>query len=700
MAAGGPSGGKSRVRVGLVVVHGVGETEPGYCVNAVLDTLATTRPGYSVSPANEYNRMTEPEVGNPPPVFPVIRRGAAHNSGVEIEAVELHWADLTEGQPGRVNTLLQLFRVIFESHHLVDAMLDRTRDVTSWILRKLLWIAGWLIRGPSAALTIVTSTICALFLFEPVTVTTQVMDVRSQVLLVTGAIFIASLYVFYRISRQQDYSWYDTVFWLVVTSLAVFGLTYYNALLVLLQYIPELEIGPQRLLAPSVANCVGDPTNAACYIDGLYKIIIWGWRFWGGMMVFATVLLGFAWVRARITRDRSRLGTLSTSIAILIMQFMLWTTVVVSVIYPVLNRAETITTLREARPIVQKAIAAHELRPDSPIAKLVQVPNIELDWIGRFKFIYAAVAVTVLLMILAAILLIEIRQAKARRGRSDLEQTARNMPRLLFNPALVGLLIFAFLVVFGLVFVQPYLDKNQMFVTLRGYILPVAAVVALVLPFFFGRRVANVANFARDLIDHHYQPRQETAAYFIPSVFRIRNRRLRRERIQSRLNLVLEHFVQNQGYDGVIFLAHSQGSVIVYDYLRDNGPNYTRLGDAAPALLTFGSPLGSIYQKYFHEYAAAKPVPIGIASKLKCWINLFRVDDYIGGRIQPPPGLRVDNHVMGLGGHTGYWTEPDVAEALDAILTGKVADATKPPPLPPPPMTPSAPYAVRAMRRA
>jgi hypothetical protein len=55
---------------------------------------------------------------------------------------------------------------------------------------------------------------------------------------------------------------------------------------------------------------------------------------------------------------------------------------------------------------------------------------------------------------------------------------------------------------------------------------------------------------------------------------------------------------------------------------------------------------------------------------------------------------------MGLGGHTGYWTEPDVAEALDAILTGKVADATKPPPLPPPPPIPSASYAVHAMRGA
>ncbi len=163
---------------------------------------------------------------------------------------------------------------------------------------------------------------------------------------------------------------------------------------------------------------------------------------------------------------------------------------------------------------------------------------------------------------------------------------------------------------------------------------------------------------------------------------------------------MLESFVKTQGYDGVIFLAHSQGSVLVYDYLRDNGPTYSELGDAAPALLTFGSPLGTIYQKYFHEYAASQPVPHGFAARLKCWINLYRVDDYIGGRVIAPSGLRVDNHVMGPGGHTGYWTEPDVAEALDAILTGKVADATKPPPLPPLLASPSASYAVRAMRNA
>ncbi len=160
-------------------------------------------------------------------------------------------------------------------------MLDRSKDATAWILRKLLWIAGWLIRGPSAGLTIVTSVICALFLFEPMSVTAEVVDVRTQVMIVTGAIFIGSLYAFYRISRQQDYSWYDTVVWLGIASFAVFMATFNDSLLGFLKRIPDLKMGPQRLVSLQVMDCTAGSSNAACYINGLYKIIIWGLAFLG-----------------------------------------------------------------------------------------------------------------------------------------------------------------------------------------------------------------------------------------------------------------------------------------------------------------------------------------------------------------------------------------------------------------------------------
>lgn len=691
--------GGGRTRIGLVVVQGVGDTEPGYCVNALLDTLAATRPGYSVLPANEFNRIAEPGVDDPAPVFPVIRRGGRHTSGVDIEAVEVHLADLTAMGAGRLDTLLGLFRVIFESHHLVDAMLSRSLGVVAVIVRTILWFAAWLLRGPIAALTVATSLICAVYLYEPKWLGIDRFDAGLQFIIVQTILCGAGLYLGYRIVKGQDYSWYDAAFWLVFTSAALVVLAANGALLAVTDLFPPLKVrGPQ--IAAAYSSCLPTDPLAACYVNGLYRVIIYGWRFWGALILLATCLLLTAFGSTRRSGDPSRFGAISTSIGILIMQFLLWTTLVVTIIYTMLTRAETGSSLQTIRDAVLGAVRDKKIAVDNPILPYLQVPDLKLEWIARFKFIYAAAALTVMAFLVGAWLLMRIRRYRARTGLDDLERTARTMPRLLFNPWLVGLLIAAFVVVITFVFFQPEMESNHAFIAFRSFVLPMAAVAALLVPLSFGRRAANVIQIARDLIDHNYRPSLEAALFFIPARFRPISERPRRARIQERLKLVLKTFVQHQGYNGVIFLAHSQGAIVVYDYLRDNGPAYTELGDAPPALLTFGSPLGSIYQKYFHEYAASKPVPLGIAARLKCWINLYRVDDYIGGRVTAPSGLRVDNHVMGPGGHTGYWREPDVAEALDAILTGKVADATKPPPLPPLLASPSASYAVRAMRNA
>jgi hypothetical protein len=683
----------------LVVVQGVGDTEPGYCVNALLDTLAATRPGYSVLPANEFNRIAEPGVDDPAPVFPVIRRGGRHTSGVDIEAVEVHLADLTAMGPGRVDTMLGLFRVIFESHHLVDAMLSRSLGLMAVVVRTILWFSAWLLRGPIAALTVATSLICAVYLYEPKWLGIDRFDAGLQFIVVQTALCAAALYLGYRIVKGQDYSWYDAAFWLIFTSAALVVLAANGALIPLTDLFPPLKVRGAQV-AMETSNCLPTDPLAACYVNGLYRVIIYGWRFWGALILVATLLLLTALGGKRRSGDPSRLAALSTSVGILIMQFLLWTTLVVTIIYTMLTRAETGSSLQAIRSAVLGAVRDKKIAVDNPILPYLQVPDLKLEWIARFKFIYAAAALTVMAFLLGAWLVMKIRRYRARTGLDDLEHTARTMPRLLFSPWLVGLLIGAFLIVLTFVFFQPEMESSHAFISFRSFVLPLAAVAALLVPMSFGHRVANVIQIARDLIDHNYRPSLEAALFFIPARFRPASERPRRARIQERLKLVLKTFVQHQGYDGVIFLAHSQGSIVAYDYLRDNGPAYTELGDAAPALLTFGSPLGTIYQKYFHEYAASNPVPLGIAARLKCWINLYRVDDYIGGRIIAPSGLRVDNHVMGPGGHTGYWTEPDVAEALDAILTGKVADATKPPPLPPLLASPSASYAVRAMRNA
>ena len=114
----------------------------------------------------------------------------------------------------------------------------------------------------------------------------------------------------------------------------------------------------------------------------------------------------------------------------------------------------------------------------------------------------------------------------------------------------------------------------------------------------------------------------------------------------------------------------SQGSVVAYDYIRGEAPDYPELGGARPLLVSCGSPLGSVYQKYFYEYGPKDFMPAALAGALSRWVNLYRVDDYIGGRVEVTKGLAIDNRVLPPGGHMDYWSEPAVAAAIRAA-TGR-----------------------------
>ncbi|MFN0219661.1 MAG: hypothetical protein ACKVP4_12705 [Hyphomicrobium sp.] len=681
-----PDGATRAPRIGLVVVHGVGETEPGYCVNTLLEALVRFDPKYRLSAFSEYERLkaapkdaemkartdVKAQTFEAQSEFVVARRRGEHENGTEFTAFELFWADVTALQPGRVNTMLGLFRVIFESHHLIDAMLDKGRSAIAWFLRKLLWIAGWLLRGPIAALTIATSAICALLLFQPDSFALAEDDARAKFLIVQAVLLASSVYLFWRVLKSREYSWYDAVFWMAVVTAALLALDLSGLLLDLLKLVPDLTTGTRGGVDVSViaarTDCANPAEAGGCYVNGLYKVIIWGWRFWGLLVLIATAFLFLAVTRARKAGQKAKLSALATSIGIMIIQFLLWTTVVVSALYPMLNRAETNRTLGKVAPILKAADEWPALSRQADVAQLVSVPDIHADWIDRFKFIYASAAMTVVMFLLAAWGLMLIRRARSAGHTDHLEQIAERMPRLLFNSALMALLIASFLLVIGLVFLQPQLESDEGFIQFRSWFLPLAALFAVLTPMLIGHRITNVVHIARDLIDHHYSPRLETSAYFLPSVFKVRHEKPRRARIEGRLLCILENFVKDERYDQVIFVAHSQGSIVVYDYLLEYCPEYADLGGATPTLLTFGSPLGHIYQKYFHEYDPRNPVPDGFAGALSRWVNLYRVDDYIGGRIPAPEGLALTNLALGPGGHTGYWSLPAVASALDELI--------------------------------
>jgi hypothetical protein len=138
-------------------------------------------------------------------------------------------------------------------------------------------------------------------------------------------------------------------------------------------------------------------------------------------------------------------------------------------------------------------------------------------------------------------------------------------------------------------------------------------------------------------IDNHFREFPRTA---IP-----------RARIFSRYAALLQH-LQAQGYERIVIVAHSQGTVITADLLRflrtdavgrlPQQPSAPWLGDGTKALpeiqlLTVGSPLRQLYAARFpflYRWTIARagttsgPAPADIG--VRRWLNAFCSGDYVG----------------------------------------------------------------------
>ena len=98
-------------------------------------------------------------------------------------------------------------------------------------------------------------------------------------------------------------------------------------------------------------------------------------------------------------------------------------------------------------------------------------------------------------------------------------------------------------------------------------------------------------HIARDLIDHQYNPRLGYSYDLLPRRGRRGvTARPRRLRLRERLNVVTRELISQREVDDVVFVVHSQGSVIAYEFMRTGGAECEQLLNTEPHLVTFGSP--------------------------------------------------------------------------------------------------------------
>ncbi len=341
-------------------------------------------------------------------------------------------------------------------------------------------------------------------------------DAQHRFVIIEGILFALSFAALVWIATKRDISWYDSVFWTAIVTLGLLVSNHYGWLAPYLDQVPTLKVADANGVAAGKADCVTAGDLGGCYIDGLYRTIIWGWRLYGFVLLIAVVALAVRAFRSGRNGTDAARGPIATSIGIVILQFMMWTTIVVTALYTMLNRAELNRQLSPVRTDIMGIFVEHGVPDDSVAFKLLQFPSIPFDWIDRFKFVYLITVVTVAICIILTMILVRKRRRIARKGANDLPATAKRMSRVLFNPAITGTLITLFLVLISLIYFQPKLEKYALFDSVRKELLPIATLIALGMPFLAGHRISNIVHIARDLIDHHYVPRIEFGDVLFP----------------------------------------------------------------------------------------------------------------------------------------------------------------------------------------
>jgi hypothetical protein len=139
--------------IGLIIVHGIGEPNPGDALADFTDSLAQARLA-SFDEVQRLHRLKDEAQSNPATrteFFPAhVRRGATAD-GVPIVAAEVYWGSASQLAPGRLGVLHGIVSVMLNTPALIVGS-DEKRRGTAGVLHHLAWAASMLLSGPAFAL--------------------------------------------------------------------------------------------------------------------------------------------------------------------------------------------------------------------------------------------------------------------------------------------------------------------------------------------------------------------------------------------------------------------------------------------------------------------------------------------------------------------------------------------------------------------
>lgn len=645
-------------RWGVVVVHGVGETDPGTILNNFVPAFLQMR-GLSENTVEE-RRVLEEADGSKFPM-PTRRVDLSNSQGTgegspvaggprQAIFAEVYWADLSRCGDTPWDLVIRLFTIIFRVYYLTQQA-ARMPGTFSWLLRLSLYFISGILCGPIAALN---GFMLLILIAHGVYLSQGFPDVEYYAISVVGLVGLVLALAFLIPARRSkgSYPW----------SLALLFLAFEGVALIALGILEARDV----IEVPGVS---GAANVLLSHFELLLLLNRWLFLAVGAL----TALAVFFWFFAVLSSLghaywRRYIPGLTAGLTATLLQLGLWV-------------------------IMVPTLAFIGMRLFLP--RQLEGPPFDRIW-SLFLFnLTAGLAVIAVGMIawLWRWVRIQLNADPPKRGG------AVSIPRILVHPLILGALILATLagiVAFAVSFVlnrEPL--YHQFFMDQVAWIGPVLmAAMALVFLGFVYRPVRNALHILMDIISHFHRTsvrfpvplsgRKESKA--LPKEDALRDYFIQ-ERIERRLQIVLREMME-MGVTHLTIVAHSQGAMIAVDTLWFSAlTRLLRRGKGGPQvyLVTLGAPVTHLYQHYFPwrygplfpgeqpEEDYLQPWGAGLEKNLDGWKNLFRVNDFIGRHIEGKPGFP-DNvcfpKVSRGGGHTGYWSDQVVLAEMEGWLPG------------------------------
>lgn len=667
----------------VLVVHGVGDTRPGATVDAFVPALEAARGG-TLNPDGQVEiRRLRPDgdqLPDGPPenvgpqadlVFPVHIRTASIKAGGNPSGpdralfAEVYWADLSRIREGLLNSILAILSTIFLIRFITDQAAvmprqpedrpaNRARAAARW-LRAALYGSSWLLNAPLAALCVLLAGVLVVeHLVIPHVPLPEVSPPRLMIALgLAGGVLGLAVY---RHGLRADWGSTWTRVW---GALAWLGFFFAAAVLVL-EFLPPPALervdavlagwvgvqpratGEHGIPAPAPAQPsphIHGPVLLLAAIEAVFALITLA-------VIGALVPLIIAhWNAPKPWRP-----ALWASYGAALVQIALWMLIV-----PGLALSAVATAVRDIDGRRRLGRLFSSIEGDFALFLLIAM-------------IVGAVA--------CAVWVSRSRWAENYRGSYQYPDPAGEVARLIVNvliiASIIGLTALASLASVAAAVWDIGLPPG---LAAGAGMLAVALFTGIFS--YFGTGLRNGLHVLNDVINHFYRPHDRFPWPWGPEDRpTVRQFKIQQD-IEARFRAVLKEVLDDPQVTRLSVVSHSQGTIIAVDVFSLAGQTdeyrdwlKNRLNEVGKLeLITMGSPLSHLYQHYFPDrYTPLTQGWHGLADSLNSWVNVYRIDDYIGTYVEvpdpPAPPWGSPNRPIHAGGHTAYWDQPAVFRAV------------------------------------